>query len=76
MWNGLSFAMHLQDIRNTIGNVPLEWYKEFDHIGYDLFGKKIGKPKAGDEIDKFLDKMDNPDYWYVEKNIIYSLRFI
>ncbi|ELT96122.1 hypothetical protein CAPTEDRAFT_130363, partial [Capitella teleta] len=52
-----------EDIRNTIGNVPLEWYKEFDHIGYDLMGKKIGKPAKSDELDKFLDRMDNPDYW-------------
>ena len=48
-----------------MGNVPMEWYKEFDHIGYDLDGKRIGKPEGGDDIDEFLEKMDNPNYWYV-----------
>jgi len=28
---------------NTIGNVPLEWYKHEDHIGYDKSGKAIAK---------------------------------
>ena len=41
----------------------MKWYKEFEHIGYDLLGKKIGKPKTGDELDEFLRKMDDPNYW-------------
>ncbi len=57
-----------QDLRNTIGNVPLKWYDEYDHIGYDLDGEKIAKPaKSGadenNELDEFLNRMDNPDYW-------------
>jgi len=53
-----------QDIRNTVGNIPMEWYREFEHIGYDLLGKKIIKPEQGDELDEFVNRMDNPDYWY------------
>ncbi len=41
----------------------MEWYKEYQHIGYDLLGKKIIKPARGDELDEFVNKMDNPDYW-------------
>uniref|UniRef100_A0A8B9EPL4 BOP1 ribosomal biogenesis factor n=1 Tax=Anser cygnoides TaxID=8845 RepID=A0A8B9EPL4_ANSCY len=53
-----------QDIRNTVGNIPMEWYEDFPHIGYDLDGKKIYKPiRNKDELDKFLEKMENPDYW-------------
>ncbi|XP_074059186.1 ribosome biogenesis protein BOP1 [Macrotis lagotis] len=53
-----------EDIRNTVGNVPLEWYEDFPHIGYDLDGKRIYKPlRSRDELDHFLDKMDDPDYW-------------
>ena len=52
---------------NTIGsNVPLKWYENHDHIGYDLDAKKILKPVSsgkGDEIDEFLEKMENADYW-------------
>ncbi|XP_067111897.1 ribosome biogenesis protein bop1 [Osmerus mordax] len=53
-----------EDIRNTVGNVPMEWYQDYPHIGYDLDGRKIYKPiRNKDELDEFLDKMDNPDYW-------------
>lgn len=55
-----------QDIRNTVGNVPLEWYDDFPHVGYDLDGRRIYKPlRTRDELDQFLDKMDDPDYWWV-----------
>lgn len=60
----------LQDIRNTVGNIPMEWYKDFPHIGYDLDGKKIFKPiRNKDELDEFLDKMENPDYWSASQRI-------
>ena len=52
-----------EEIRNTVGNIPMEWYKDYEHIGYDLDGKKIIKAQQMDELDEFLDKMDNPDYW-------------
>nr|AAH12693.1 Block of proliferation 1 [Mus musculus] len=53
-----------EDIRNTVGNVPLAWYDEFPHVGYDLDGKRIYKPlRTRDELDQFLDKMDDPDFW-------------
>ena len=51
-----------EDIRNTIGNVPLQWYDDFDHLGYNLEGGKIRKPKRGDELDAFLNKMDDPNF--------------
>ncbi|XP_061752637.1 ribosome biogenesis protein bop1-like [Nerophis ophidion] len=53
-----------EDIRNTVGNIPMEWYKDFPHVGYNLDGKKIYKPiRNKDELDEFLEKMENPDYW-------------
>jgi len=51
-----------EDLRNTIGNVPVNWYDEYSHIGYDLDGKQIRKPKKADELDQFLDKMENPEW--------------
>ena len=51
-----------EDIRNTVGNIPMHWYDEYDHIGYNLDGQKINKPKRGDELDNFLNKMDNPKF--------------
>ncbi|XP_077254884.1 ribosome biogenesis protein BOP1 homolog [Temnothorax americanus] len=57
-----------EDIRNTIGNVPLKWYDEYDHLGYDWEGKKIPKPEKGDELDNFLKRMEDPDFWRTIKD--------
>ncbi|KAL5467099.1 hypothetical protein EMCRGX_G031281 [Ephydatia muelleri] len=53
-----------EEIRNTVGNIPKEWYEDYPHIGYDLGGKKIIRPgEKGDQLDEFLSKMDDPNYW-------------
>jgi hypothetical protein len=44
------FLVLSQDARNTVGNIPIEWYNEYPHIGYNLDGKKILKPATGDEV--------------------------
>ena len=59
------FRLCLQDIRNTVGNVPMEWYEGYKHLGYDVKGQRITKPEGRDKLDEFLNKMDNPDYWFV-----------
>lgn len=48
---------------NTVGNIPMEWYEDYPHIGYDINGKKIMKPAQGDDLDKFLANMDDKDAW-------------
>ncbi|PIA15606.1 BOP1NT-domain-containing protein [Coemansia reversa NRRL 1564] len=55
---------------NTIGNVPIEWYADSLHIGYDIDGKRIMRPATGDELDKFLDNMDNPDVFRTARDEI------
>ncbi|KAJ2720021.1 Ribosome biogenesis protein erb1 [Coemansia sp. Benny D115] len=50
-----------EEPENTIGNVPIEWYEDYPHIGYDIDGKRIMRPATQDELDRFLDNMDNPD---------------
>ncbi|XP_046381046.2 ribosome biogenesis protein bop1-B-like [Haliotis rufescens] len=57
-----------EDIRNTVGNIPMEWYREYPHIGYDILGRRLIKPKKGDELDEFLNKVDDPDYWRTVTN--------
>ncbi|KFB50623.1 hypothetical protein ZHAS_00018947 [Anopheles sinensis] len=51
-----------EDIRNTVGNIPMHWYNEYKHIGYDWDAKKIVKAKQGDAIDDFLKRMEDPDF--------------
>eukprot|EP00040_Diaphanoeca_grandis_P028077 m.161269 g.161269 ORF g.161269 m.161269 type:complete len:889 (+) comp31222_c0_seq1:149-2815(+) len=49
--------------RDQIGKIPAHWYDDEEHIGYDLDGKKIKKTgKAKDRLDRFLDKVDDPNY--------------
>lgn len=54
-----------EDLRNTIGNIPISWYDNYEHIGYDSTGRKILKPKNGekDEVADFLRKIEDPYYW-------------
>ena len=51
-----------EELRNTIGNIPTNWYDEYKHIGYSVDGKKINKPKRGDELENFLSRMENPEH--------------
>lgn len=49
--------------RNTIGNVPLEWYRDEKHIGYDIAGKKILKKEREDKLQSFLASADDSKSW-------------
>ncbi|KAL0225581.1 hypothetical protein P9112_012905 [Eukaryota sp. TZLM1-RC] len=42
-------------VRNMVGNIPLEWYGEHDHIGYTKDGKPIPRPAKPDAVQQFLD---------------------
>lgn len=53
-----------QDLRNTIGKVPMHWYDEYPILGYDWDGKPILKPERRDELDNFLKRMEDPNFWY------------
>lgn len=57
-----------EDIRNTVGKVPMKWYDECDHVGYNWEGNKISKPRKGDELDNFLKRMEDPDFWKTIKD--------
>ncbi|XP_041981101.1 ribosome biogenesis protein BOP1 homolog [Aricia agestis] len=52
-----------EDRRNTVGDVPMWWYNEYQHVGYDLDGRKIIKPPQRDQIDEFLKKCEDPEFW-------------
>lgn len=54
--------------RNRIGNVPLEWYKDEEHVGYDVAGERIMRTISTSEIDALLESKDNPDAWRTIKD--------
>ena len=48
--------------RNRIGRVPLHWYDEYDHVGYDASGTKVAKSKnRGDLLDAAIEGMDRAE---------------
>ena len=44
--------------RNTIGEVPLEWYNHEIHVGYDREGQKLSKKEHKDRLDALLARND------------------
>lgn len=57
--------------RNTIGEVPLEWYRDEEHVGYDVSGKKIKKQARKDKIESFLAGADNVKNWYANVDFLF-----
>ncbi|KAJ9597872.1 hypothetical protein L9F63_011273 [Diploptera punctata] len=57
-----------EDIRNTVGNIPMNWYDDYKHLGYDWEGKRILKPAKDDELDNFLKRMEDPNFWRTVKD--------
>jgi ribosome biogenesis protein ERB1 len=49
--------------RNTVGDVPLEWYKDEEHIGYDIDGRKIKKRDREGRIEVYLKNADDAKNW-------------
>ncbi|KAJ7946583.1 Ribosome biogenesis protein BOP1-like [Quillaja saponaria] len=49
--------------RNTVGDVPLIWYKDEPHIGYDIKGKKLKKKEKEDALGSFLSRVDDSNNW-------------
>ncbi|CAG4933037.1 unnamed protein product [Parnassius apollo] len=48
---------------NTAGAVPSWWYDEYEHVGYDVEGRRIARPPRRDRIDEFLRKCEDPEFW-------------
>ncbi|KAF7331925.1 Ribosome biogenesis protein ERB1 [Mycena kentingensis (nom. inval.)] len=52
-----------EDTFNRVGDVPMHWYDDLPHIGYDMDGKQVLRPARGDELDKFLETVEDPNTW-------------
>ena len=47
--------------KNRIGRVPVSWYADFPHIGYDVSGKRLLRQSGGlSGIDGFLSRLSEP----------------
>lgn len=45
---------------NRVGDIPLEWYKDEKHMGYDIDGKRLMKSEKG-ALEKLLEATDDPN---------------
>ncbi|CCW60429.1 unnamed protein product [Phytomonas sp. EM1] len=45
---------------NRVGDIPLVWYKDEDHIGYDIEGKKLMKSERS-ALERLLEATDDPN---------------
>ena len=46
--------------KNTVGNIPYkEWYKDEEHVGYDVEGGKLLKSERRDALDRLLARNDS-----------------
>ena len=66
-----SFDSSDEELLVRTGDVPEEWYDSYNHIGYDINSKKVEKIKEEDEIEKFINKANDKDWWrkiYDSKN--------
>ena len=48
---------------NIVGDIPLEWYDEFDHIGYKADGSKLIPKERQDILDEVIRKSSDPNWW-------------
>ena len=43
----------------AVGSVPMKWYKDEEHIGYDRDAKKIARKARQDRLDALLARNDS-----------------
>lgn len=48
---------------NTVGNIPLEWYDEFEHIGYTSDGRRLYPEQRQDILQEVINRSENPNWW-------------
>ncbi|OHT11633.1 block of proliferation protein [Tritrichomonas foetus] len=48
---------------NIVGNIPLEWYDQFSHIGYTATGEKVIPKERPNAIDEIIERSTNKEWW-------------
>ena len=49
-----------EEVLLRTGNVPSRWYDLYDHKGYGVDGKQVEKMLEKDELQKFVEKSEDP----------------
>lgn len=59
-----------EEVLLRTGNIPKFWYDLYDHKGYSKDGKQVEKMVEKDELQKFIEKSEDPLWW---RNIVDEL---
>ena len=60
-----------EEVLVRTGDVPENWYDGMEHVGYDINSQKVMKNKEEDEVEKFIKKANDKNWWreiYDSKN--------
>ena len=60
-----------EEVLVRTGDVPENWYNGYEHVGYDINSQKVIKNNEEDEIEKFIKKANDKNWWreiYDSKN--------
>jgi ribosome biogenesis protein ERB1 len=60
-----------EEVLVRTGDVPEKWYDGYEHVGYDINSQKVIKNNEEDEIEKFIKKANDKNWWreiYDSKN--------
>ena len=60
-----------EEVLVRTGDVPDNWYDGMEHVGYDINSQKVMKNKEEDEVEKFIKKANDKNWWreiYDSKN--------
>ena len=60
-----------EEVLVRTGDVPEKWYDGYEHVGYDINSQKVIKNDQEDEIEKFIKKANDKNWWreiYDSKN--------
>ena len=52
-----------EEVLIRTGNVPRHWYDLYDHQGYDVKGQKVAKMAEQDELEQFIERQNDKDWW-------------
>ena len=60
-----------EEVLVRTGDVPENWYDGMEHVGYDINSNKVLKNPEEDEVEKFIKKANDKNWWreiYDSKN--------
>jgi len=59
-----------EEVLVRVGGIPLDWYEDYNHLGYSVEGKKVVKEGEGDKIDEFMKRKEDKDFWrYIKDDL-------